>query len=795
MTKRKKKEVNPDDYFSNGLFEIARFGKNIILHNMMTPEIHEQYLKTIANGYEESIIRIDTIVQNIRSKVSKCNPEMLMNFLVSIRLPSMLNKSSELHFSMDENIQLHTVEYIQSVLVASENHYIEDEDDQSELYFEILEETKDLYMELMKFIFIWGTKIHIENPDEDQQILEYIIQSQLFYWVRGQRYQVFQIPFLDEMLSPFDKYFQEIYSIEAENVIEGLRRLEKSLSSGKLDAVKKLFFLMDGLKEQKSTESANDFLKENQNYCAKAIKESLGLALYDIKEITGWPEKFIDDLTYSIGENKELYEHTEFAGWPLWNLPVERRPFIRIKEKSYCFDYYVLFDNIYRAIQRAIRNKEQKYADGWGKIQQEASEKIVEKLFKKLLPDCVSYRGNYYQKDDENDILILYKDVILIIEVKAGAFTFTPAMTDFEAHKKSFEELVNKAGDQCFRLEKYLKANSPAIIYDSPSKKKKVKAEIDLKNYTQIYSFCVTVDDFNTFAAHAEKLGFVRLQNGTISISINDLWVYSEYFTSPIQFIHFLKQRKTATQVQELALIDELDHLGLYIENNMYSLHATSLGQGHTVNYTGYREELDKYFSFLYYPTVPYCKPVQDMPDLFHDIIKCYEIQNGCLQETEFTNFMLDFSIESKRNFSNNIMSLLERGREIGGEVAGINVQDGCYCVFVMQPGVKAVSDAYKTKYAQGLMLYHDIDECYLIEMLFDSGNRLEKIKHILLKRKEIPCEKYEELYKFGVDGVKHRMQTYLRRSGQKKIYPNDLCPCGSGKKYKKCCGKIKSIT
>ena len=22
-----------------------------------------------------------------------------------------------------------------------------------------------------------------------------------------------------------------------------------------------------------------------------------------------------------------------------------------------------------------------------------------------------------------------------------------------------------------------------------------------------------------------------------------------------------------------------------------------------------------------------------------------------------------------------------------------------------------------------------------------------------------------------------------------KKIYPNELCPCGSGKKYKKCCG------
>jgi hypothetical protein len=26
--------------------------------------------------------------------------------------------------------------------------------------------------------------------------------------------------------------------------------------------------------------------------------------------------------------------------------------------------------------------------------------------------------------------------------------------------------------------------------------------------------------------------------------------------------------------------------------------------------------------------------------------------------------------------------------------------------------------------------------------------------------------------------------------TSEKKIYPNDLCPCGSGKKYKKCCGR-----
>ena len=44
-------------------------------------------------------------------------------------------------------------------------------------------------------------------------------------------------------------------------------------------------------------------------------------------------------------------------------------------------------------------------------------------------------------------------------------------------------------------------------------------------------------------------------------------------------------------------------------------------------------------------------------------------------------------------------------------------------------------------------------------------------------------AEKREELFKIGknLNTVKHETP---------KIYPNDPCPCGSGKKYKKCCGK-----
>ena len=43
--------------------------------------------------------------------------------------------------------------------------------------------------------------------------------------------------------------------------------------------------------------------------------------------------------------------------------------------------------------------------------------------------------------------------------------------------------------------------------------------------------------------------------------------------------------------------------------------------------------------------------------------------------------------------------------------------------------------------------------------------------------------DKRKELYKA------QKASGTVRREGH-KIYPNDPCPCGSGKKYKKCCGR-----
>ena len=47
---------------------------------------------------------------------------------------------------------------------------------------------------------------------------------------------------------------------------------------------------------------------------------------------------------------------------------------------------------------------------------------------------------------------------------------------------------------------------------------------------------------------------------------------------------------------------------------------------------------------------------------------------------------------------------------------------------------------------------------------------------------------KKAELYNDLNDEFRMPVQQPIKK--EKKIYPNDPCPCGSGKKYKKCCGK-----
>ena len=125
--------------------------------------------KSLADGfasrYEEIKREIDQLVLDIRTNVSRSNPELLMDYLAAMNFMLMLNKPTELDFKAEENFQIRSVEYIQSVLVGTENQYkeVDDPEGQENLFGMILNQTIELYQKTPLFLMCWGMKAKEEG--------------------------------------------------------------------------------------------------------------------------------------------------------------------------------------------------------------------------------------------------------------------------------------------------------------------------------------------------------------------------------------------------------------------------------------------------------------------------------------------------------------------------------------------------------------------------------------------------------------------------------------------------------
>ena len=71
------------------------------------------------------------------------------------------------------------------------------------------------------------------------------------------------------------------------------------------------------------------------------------------------------------------------------------------------------------------------------------------------------------------------------------------------------------------------------------------------------------------------------------------------------------------------------------------------------------------------------------------------------------------------------------------------------------------------------------------VSILMDVNNHTR----MMINRGWTPMEMREKLPPLP-RGKRPTIVPMSSEAGTKKVYPNDPCPCGSGKKYKKCCGR-----
>ena len=787
----KNKGVRSDEYFTNGFFEMARFGKNTVVRNNLSSEQHAKYMEHLSSEYVNKREIISKKVESIKEKVLQCDPYLLLMYLRSVSISGQMNIFSESQFSQSANSLIRAQEYVQSILVSTPNEYIASKEnpEQETLYTQIINEFEELYKEFTFFYHYWAA--HIEkNTNIEKDRINDIVEAQMMYWVRGNRYQFFELEPIKYLLPPHDAILQELFGVSFADIISGLDKLRYSLSQGIADSMNAIMNsyvdFMSSIDSGMSIEEAIEFAR---NDAIPVVGKVFGDDLVDVAAITNWDSRFIDTLSYELGECTTFYDESEFSGWPIISLPVMRKPFIKINGKVYAFLYYALFDNIYRIIQKNIFSRKPEYVASWKDKQCESSEKMVKDLFLKMLPGAEVHIGNYYpaktslKQMNENDIIIVFQNYLFVIEVKAGSFPNTPPISDFEAHVKAYHALAEVADSQCSRTLNYISKNKTAQFYDE--NKNTTFSIPNISSFDDVFTFSVTVDNFNEFAAKAEKLSVISLKEQTIVISIDDLLVYAEYFDSPIQFIHYLKQRKAAMTVPQFQMHDEFDHLGLYIERNLYAINPEQYSDVNNVFWEGFREPLDEYFSLLFVKPEIAVKPIQKYPREINEIHQW--LDNNMTQENiQLGLFILNFASDARNGFADQINYIKKRQQEVRIMIPAVAFGDISYCLFIEQPSIKCLSNQAQSDYTYAAASRNEQKPMMRVTLTYDEKGKLIKVssqKHVFT---DLSTEEAVRLRILGDQKARERVELAKRKRG--KIGRNEVCPCGSGKKYKQCC-------
>jgi preprotein translocase subunit SecA len=465
LGKRRKsglKFVKPDDYVAFGPFEIARFGKNTIWKSHATAEQLATVQERAAQHFPLVVAEIDALVSSIAAQVARLPPGHLLQRGWWEYATLVLGIGGKKVAESDQIAAVRMVDYVQSVIAGVKpGSYTEDisEEDWNKLKADVATLFRRLTMEYQMCLTAHRRTL---DPTLDLEIEEFRFRAEtLWINVRGKRYQPHERQALLDVLSPHSDILLKLFGIDGPSLVNELAKVLAKLTRGLADGITELRRFQKDTLDKLETVAADHEGMNVTELMAKVLQdpelanrgravmgEVFGLDMFDVGKNTALPESLVDALSWSPGADNEFFAPGEFCGWPLRVWPIMKRPFIRLDRRVYCFDIFSLFDNLYRVLRRAILSFEPNYDRAWNDRQKAVSEELPFTYLRRLLPGAQVYRSIHYRwvppggglEWYEADGLVLFDDCLFVVEVKAGAFTYTSPANDLQAHLSSLRE-------------------------------------------------------------------------------------------------------------------------------------------------------------------------------------------------------------------------------------------------------------------------------------------------------------------------------------------------------------------
>lgn len=811
MGKRRKsgqKFAKPDDYFAWGPFEIARFGKNLIWKSHATAAQVEAAQGRAAKHFPVIVGDIDALVSSIAGRIARLPPGRLLHRAWWEHAAIVLGLGGKKVAESDQLAAMRMIDYVQSVIASVRPQSYDDdvnEDDWNELKADV---TNLFHRLTIDYQMCLTAHRRAQDPSLDMKFEEFRYRAEILWMnIRGKRYQPHERQALLDVLAPHSDILLKLFDIDASALVDELDKVLAKLTRGLADAVPELKrFQKDALDRLEALADDHDGLSvdalmkkvfEDNDLATRGrtvTGEVFGMDLFDVGKNTTLPQALLDALSWSPGEDDEFFAPGEFCGWPLRIWPIMRRPFIRFDGRVYCFDIFSLFDNIYRVLRRIVVSQEPGYDRKWNDRQKAVSEELPFTYLRRLLPGAQIYQPVYYRwapqggqaQWHEADGLVLFDDHLLVIEVKAGAFTYTSPANDLPAYLASLRSLLQSPARQGSRFADYLESAAEVSIADANHKEIGWLRRADFRHITVC---AVTLDAFTALAARAQHLAPIGVDIGPRAVwplSIDDLRVYGELFDNPLTFLHFVEQRMRAGQSQHVDLNDEMDHLGLYVVQNNYSQYAANLmaKEFDRLNFDGFRTPVDEYFSAVVHGDPPTLLR-QPMPGRLAEIIG-FLAESDEPRRAELASFLLDAAGDFRDDLAAAIDRALRENNELR-RARPLSIYGGmAMTLYVWSPSAPRLGLPAK-QHTRAVMMAGGEASRRLVE--------LEYTEHGVLAGAHLTHVSLEGLGPAELGRIKTASLTLQRQRLEKaqavgKIGRNAPCPCGSRKKFKHCHGR-----
>ena len=229
---------------------------------------------------------------------------------------------------------------------------------------------------------------------------------------------------------------------------------------------------------------------------------------------------------------------------------------------------------------------------------------------------------------------------------------------------------------------------------------------------------------------------------------------------------------------------DELDHLGLYLRENNYSMYASRLVQSEITppRFYGYRKPIDEYYDAVFRGKEA-TLPGQKMPTRLAEIIK-FLGTSSLRRRSEIVSFLLDSSGDYRETIADAIEQQLHDNAVLGRMKPISTYGNRAFTLFTWSPPVPRDAVFAREHTMAALAAVGDPNRL-LLELEYTAQDTVTAVHWQRISLLVLSDNEVARIQAKAAELRARRLQD-ARQYG--KIRRNDPCPCGSGRKYKRCC-------